>query len=164
MRSRLIIVFVLFVALTTTYAETNFSGIWKMDPGKSDWGPVTPPTEAKYVVRHIGSKLSFNYVQDGNISRVDITPDNEERITSTTEETAVWTRAYWTGNVLVLQSRERKRFGTQAATGASWESRWSMSEDGRALIIDRKIRNNRAEVVQHVVYDKQPLTRSSQEN
>jgi hypothetical protein len=157
MRNRSIIVLFLFMALTCLYAQPNFSGIWKMDPEKSDWGPQTPPLSAEYVVRHIGAKISFNYSQDGTITRVDITPDNEERITSNTEDTAVWTRAYWSGNVLVLESRERKRFGTQAATGASWSSRWSLSEDGKELIIERTIRNASGEATQRMVYRKQPL-------
>ena len=157
MRNRSIIVCFVLLAIACAFAQPNFSGIWKMDPTKSDWGPQTPPQSADYVVRHIGSKISFNYTQDGNVTRVDITPDNEERITSTTEDTAVWTRAYWSENVLVLESRERKRFGTQAATGAGWTSRWSLSEDGKELIIERTIRNNSGEATQRMVYTKQPL-------
>jgi hypothetical protein len=159
MRNRSFIFAVIIVAFIYAYAQPNFSGIWKMNPEKSDWGPQTPPQSAEYVVRHIGAKLAFNYTQDGNVTRVDITPDNEERTTSTTEDTAVWTRAYWSENVLVLESRERKRFGTQAATGAGWTSRWSLSEDGKELIIERTVRNNSGEAKQRMVYTKQPIPR-----
>ena len=145
------------VLIATAYAadKPNFSGIWKLDLAQSEFGPQTPPNEAQYVIRHVGSKLSFNYTQDGNTSRVDITPDNEERITSSTTDANTWTRAYWSGRSLVLESRERRKFGTQPATGTGWTSRWSLSEDGRQLIIERTLRSSDHEAEQRIVYVKQ---------
>lgn len=128
-----------------------------MDPDLSDFGPQTPPQSSEYTIRHVGSKVSFNFEQDGKISRVDITPDNEERITSSTEEANTWTRAYWSGSMLVLESRERRKFGTQAATGAGWTSHWSLSPDGKQLIIERTVRNAGYEAKQRIVYVKQPV-------
>lgn len=154
---RLICFVFCFVALACAAEQPNFSGIWKMDSEKSDWGPQTPPHSVEYVIRHVGSKISFNYTQDGTTSRVDITPDNEERITNSNGEFATWTRAYWQGSVLVLEARERKRFGTQNYVGPTWTSRWSLSTDGKELIIDRTLRNAGAEAVQRVVFTKQPL-------
>ncbi len=156
MRRTLILVLFL-MAIANAADKPNFSGIWKLDPAQSDFGPQTPPNDAQYVIRHIGSKLSFNYTQDGNTSRVDITPDNEERITSSTADFNTWTRAYWSGNTLVLESRERRKFGAQPATGAGWTSRWSLSTDGKQLIIERTIRNGIAEANQKLVYGRQPL-------
>ena len=140
------------------FAQTpNFSGIWKMDPTQSDFGPQTPPASAEYVIRHIGSRISFNYTQDGVTTRVDIMPDNEERVTSSTEETNMWTRANFSNGVLVLESRERRKFGTQPATGTGWSSRWALSEDGKQLIIDRTLRSANAEAHQKVVFVRQPI-------
>jgi hypothetical protein len=133
-----------------------------MDGEKSDWGPQSAPMSVEYVIRHIGSKISFNYTQDGNTARVDITPDNEERITSTTEENATWTRAYWAGDVLVLEARERKRFRTQGNVGPSWTSRWTLSADGQQLNIDRTIRSAGDQLVQHLVFTRQPLPQKGQ--
>src|SRR5437879_3745758 len=152
MRTYLIVICLLLVGLSFAAAQPNFSGIWKMDAEKSDWGPVSAPVSVEYVIRHVGSKISFNYTQDGMTSRVDITPDNEERITSTTAENATWTRAYWSGDVLVLEARERRRFGTQTNVGPSWTSRWSLSSDGQQFIIDRTIKNGSEAAVQHLVF------------
>ncbi len=163
MRVRIVIVLLLFMQLSFAAAQPNFSGIWKIDPEKSDWGPQTPPKSVEYVIRHIGSKISFNYSQDGDVSRVDITPDNEERITSTTPELAVWTRAHWEGDVLVLEARERKRFGTQGNGGASWTSRWTLSGDGQVFTIDRTLRNAGAEATQHLVFTRQPIPPKEQQ-
>ncbi len=157
MRIRLLLVSFLLIAACWAADTPNFSGIWKMNLEKSDFGPQTPPQSAEYVVRHVGSTVAFNYTQDGTTTRVDLTPDNEERITSTTAETAVWTRAYWSGNALVIESRERKRFGTQGNTGVSWTSRWSLSPDGHQLLIERKIHTADGDIVQHVTYERQPI-------
>jgi hypothetical protein len=151
---------VVLMAAACIAAETpNFSGIWKLDPSKSDFGQQIPPQSAEYVVRHVGSTVAFNYTQDGKTTRVDLVPDNEERVTSTTEETAIWTRAYFSGNVLVIESRERRRYGTQAANGVGWSSRWSLSPDGGELIIERKIHTPDRDLDQHVVFTRQPLKR-----
>ncbi len=157
MRIRLFLIPMLLIAALGFAADTpNFSGIWKMDLSRSDFGPQTPPQSAEYVVRHVGATVSFNYTQDGKTSRFDLTPDNEERITSTTAETAVWTRSYWSGNVLVIESRERQRFGGKGA-GLGWSSRWSLSPDGKELLIERKIHTPDGDIDQHVVCVKQPL-------
>lgn len=155
-------VVIVLVAVVCMAAETpNFSGIWKLDLSKSDFGPQTAPQSAEYVVRHVGSTVAFNYTQDGKTTRVDLIPDNQERVTSTTEETAVWTRAYFSGDVLVIESRERRRYGTQAANGVGWSSRWSLSPDNGQLIIERKIHTPDGEIAQHVVFDRQPLKNTS---
>jgi hypothetical protein len=163
MRSFGYLLLIVALAVSSWAVETpNFSGIWKLDLDKSDFGVQTPPQSAEYVVRHVGATIAFNYTQDGKTSRIDLIPDNEERITSTNEETAVWTKCHWSGNVLVIESRERRRFGTQAGIGMGWISRWTLSPDGHELLIDRKLHTPGGEVEQHVVCVKQPLDKSSQ--
>jgi hypothetical protein len=153
----LLIPMLLLAALCAAAGTPNFSGIWKLDPSKSDFGPQTPPESAEYVVRHVGATIAFNYTQDGKTIRVDLTPDNEERITSENAETAVWTKSYWSGNVLVIESRERQRFGTQGGIGVGWTSRWSLSPDGKELTIEKKIHTADGEFSQKVVFVKQPM-------
>lgn len=160
---RRLVLFFFLVIVVSSFAQTtpNFSGVWKMDPELSDFGPQTVPSSAEYVVRHVGGKISFNYTQDGSTTRTDLIPDNDERITSSTEETATWTRAHWSGQVLVIESRERRKFGILATTGAGWTSRWSLSPDGQQFIIERTIRNNIYETKQRIVFVKQSLNKSS---
>mgnify|MGYP005826976301 CR=1 FL=1 len=146
-----------FIAVGVAAETPNFSGIWNMDAAQSDFGPQEPPQSSEYVIRHVGSKLSFNYSQDGKTTRVDITPDNEERITSSTEEFNTWTRAHWSGRMLILESRERRKSGTQAATGAGWTSCWTLSADRNTLTIERTVRSGAYEAKQKIVYLRQPI-------
>ena len=59
----------LLLAAYCAAADTpNFSGIWKMDPARSDFGPQAAPQSAEYVVRHVGATVAFNFLQpDGRI-------------------------------------------------------------------------------------------------
>ena len=162
MRFRTLLIVVLLSALACAAAQPNFSGVWRIDAEKSDWGPQPAPMQVEYVIRHVGPTIAFNYKQDGRMTRVDIVPDNEERITDTTEEMATWTRAHWSGDVLVLEARQRKRFGTEGVIGASWTSKWTLSDDGKQLIIDRTLRAAGAEASQHLVFERQPLPPKTQ--
>lgn len=161
MRIRLLLIPFLLIATVLAAQTPNFSGIWKMNLEKSDFGPQTPPESAEYVVRHVGATIAFNYTQDGKTTRVDLIPDNEERITSETDESAVWTKCYWSGNVLVIESRERGRYGAKAVSGIGWTSRWSLSPDGHELLIERKLHTPEGDVSQRVICDKQPLKNTS---
>jgi len=161
MRIRFLLIPFLLITAALAAQTPNFSGIWKMNLEKSDFGPQMPPESAEYVVRHVGATIAFNYTQDGKTTRVDLVPDNEERVTSETDESAVWTKCYWSGNVLVIESRERGRYGAKTASGMGWTSRWSLSPDGHELLIERKLHTPDGEVSQRVICDKQPLKNTS---
>lgn len=160
---KLIVVF-LFVATPFVFAQTaNFSGIWKLNLDKSDFGAQVAPNSVEYVIRHIGSKISFNYTQDGTTTRVDLIPDNEERVTSSNAETAIWTRCHWSGDTLLIESRERRKYGLQTATGTSSTSKWSLSDDGREFIIERTLKSALYETQQKLVLVKQSLKQAQPE-
>jgi hypothetical protein len=128
----------------------NFSGYWKMDPKKSDFGGMGGPVSAEYVIRHVGSKLVFDYTQDGRTSRVEIIPDADERVTESAGEIETLTRAYWSGPVLVIEARQRPR--SPSTPAVKWTSRWSLSEDRQMLTIERHISTPVGDSDQKVVF------------
>ena len=132
-------------------ARPNFSGIWKMDPKKSDFGGMGAPLSAEYVIRHVGSKLVFDYTQDGRTSRVEIIPDADERVTESAGEIETLTRAYWSGPVLVIEARQRPRSPSSSAA-VKWTSRWSLSQDRQVLTIERHISTPVGDSDQKVVF------------
>jgi hypothetical protein len=119
-------------------AKPNFTGVWKMDPEKSNFGGATAPASAQYVIRQTGATVMLQYTQDGHSSRVDLVPDGAEHVTETTPDAETWTRAYWSGNVLVLESRS-KPLSASSRPLIQWTSRWSLSPDRKALTIQRRI-------------------------
>jgi hypothetical protein len=132
---------------------TNFSGYWTLNPEKSDFGGAPAPDSVKYVIRHIGARLTFDYTQETKTSRVDITTDGQERVTDSNDEVEIWTRAYWEGPVLVFEARQKARPG-HPAPGIKWTSRWKLSPDGQSLSIDRLIRAPQGQLAQNLVFNR----------
>ena len=132
--------------------QPNFSGYWKMDPAKSDYGPQDPPQNAQYTVRHVGAKLTFDYTQDGKTNRIEIVPDNEERVVDSNGENDIMCRAYWQGKTLVMEGRERQKNGQP--TDRKWVSKWTLSDDGQAVHINRHITLADHEADQSLVFVK----------
>ena len=150
------------VAAQTEAGRPNFSGIWKMDPESSQFGPAAAPQSAQYTIRHLHATLTFDYTQDANTTRVEITPDNEERMTDEVGEMQTWTRAHWEGGELVLEARQKYRQPREGAPPVRWTSRWSLSPDRKVLTIRRRILTPSGPFEQVLVFRKQrPATQVS---
>jgi hypothetical protein len=148
----------LLLALTLLAQPTptpNFSGYWKLDAEKSDFGGAPVPGSARYVIRHIGAKLTFDYTQESKTSRVEITTDGQERMTDSNADTELWTRAFWEGPVLVFEARQRPR-PAHDAPAIKWTSRWKLSPDSQTLTIERQITGPQGEQLnQLLVFDRE---------
>ncbi|HEX9121641.1 MAG TPA: hypothetical protein VF840_13980 [Terriglobales bacterium] len=152
-----VLVFLLIVtatALAQTPAKPNLTGTWNMDPEKSSFGGLEAPQSARYLIRHLGSKLEMQYEQDGHITRVDVTPDGEEHVLETGPDTENIARVYWSGAVLVFEGRI-KPMASSNALPVKWTSRWTLSPDKKVLTIDRHIAAEQTSVDQKVVFEKQ---------
>ncbi len=134
--------------------KPNFTGKWKLNAEKSDFGGIQRPDSAGYVIRHSGANLSLDYTQDGHNSHVDIISDGDERVTESNPDTEIWTRVFWAGPVLTFESRQKAR-PAHESPGVRWTSRWSLSPDGKVLIIQKHFTSPDGELTQKLVFDKQ---------
>ncbi len=125
-------------ALAQTASKPNFTGAWKLDAEKSNFGGLTVPASAEYIIRQTGSTVMLQYTSDGRSSRVDIIPDGSEHLTETAADSETWTRAFWSDKVLVIESRS-KPLSSSSRPLISWTSRWSLSPDRKVLTIQRRI-------------------------
>jgi hypothetical protein len=141
-------------ALAQTPAKPNLTGTWNMDLEKSSFGGLEAPQSARYLIRHLGSKLEMQYEQDGHITRVDVTPDGEEHVLETGPDNENLARVYWSGAVLVFEGRIRPMASSNALP-IKWTSRWSLSPDKKVLTIERHIASQQEAVDQKVVFEKQ---------
>jgi len=148
------VVLLALAAVAQIKPAPNFSGYWKMDAEKSDFGGAPGPASAGYVIRHLGAKLTFDYIQDSHTSRVEITTDGQEHMTDSNDEAEVWTRAYWDGPVLVFEARQKAR-PAHPASGIKWISRWALSPDGQVLTIDRRITAPQGELHQVIAFNRE---------
>jgi len=143
-----------FTAAAQTKPSTNFSGYWKLNPQKSDFGGAPAPDSAGYVIRHIGARLAFDYTQELKTSRVEITTDGQERMTDSNDEAEIWTRAFWEGPVLVFEARQKAR-PAHPASGIKWTSRWKLSADGQTFTIERQITAPQGQLTQVLVFNRE---------
>jgi hypothetical protein len=141
------------VAAAESKETPNFSGYWKLDTEKSDFGGITAPTFAGYTIRHVGAKLAFDYTQESQTTRIEITTDGQERMTDSNPEFEVWTRAFWEGSVLMFEARQRPR-PAHENPNVKWTSRWKLSPDGKVLTIERQITAPQGQLNQVLVFNK----------
>jgi hypothetical protein len=132
----------------------NLTGIWNMDKEKSSFGGLDSPQSARYLIRHLGSKLEMQYEYDDRTTRVDIIPDGQERVLETLPDSENMARVYWSGSVLVFEGRIRPMSSSNALP-VKWTSRWTLSADKRVLTIDRHLASQQATADQKVVFNKE---------
>lgn len=138
----------------TAQKQPNFSGAWNLNLDNSELGPMPRPDSAHYVIRHSGANLSLDYTQDEKKTHADLITDGDERVTDSNPDTEIWTRVYWAGPVLVFESRQKAR-PAHASEGLKWTSRWSLSEDGKTLAIQKHFTTRDGEFDQKLLFDKQ---------
>jgi hypothetical protein len=132
----------LFLAVMLSIAaaadtKPDFSGEWKLDPAKSDFGPMPMPDKVvqknthKDPVLEVEStqvdgaserKLSMSYRTDGTPTKGKI---GENEVTST---------ASWDGSVLAIESK--LIIPTRTLT---FKERWTMAEDRKSMTIVRVV-------------------------
>lgn len=134
--------------------QPNFSGRWNLNLEKSELGPMPKPDSGQYVIRHAGANLTLDYTQDGKTTHAEITTDGEERVTDSNPDTEIWTRVYWAGPVLVFESRQKAR-PAHESQGIKWTSRWSLSDDGKTLALQKHFTTPDGEFDQKLLFDKQ---------
>ena len=152
-----------FTGAAQNKPATNFSGYWKLNPEKSDFGGGQAPASAGYVIRHIGGKLTFDYTQESHTTRVDITTDGQERMTDSNADAEIWARAFWDGPVLVFEARQRPR-PAHEVPAIKWISRWKLAADGQTLTIERQITGPPGQLTQVLVFNRETKETSKNDN
>ena len=134
--------------------QPNFTGTWNLNLDKSELGPMPRPDSAHYDIRHSGANLTLDYTQDSKKTHAELTTDGTERVTDSSPDSEIWTRVYWAGPVLVFESRQKARPAHQAEP-LKWTSRWSLSDDGKTLAIQKHFTTRDGEFDQKLLFDKQ---------
>ncbi len=146
----------LLSTLGAAQEHPNFSGNWKLNPDKSSFGAIPPPDSLTYKIQHEGATLLLDFDQDGKKAHLEFTTDGQERVTdSSNPESEIWTRVYWAGPVLVFDARDKAR-PAHESRGIKWTSRWTLSDDGKTLAIQKHLSIPQGETDQKLIFDKQP--------
>jgi hypothetical protein len=159
------VLMVAVAALTTacvTFAQQkpNFSGTWKLDVNKSDFGPVPGPTSQTEVISQNGDTITINvtavtdegkqytikFVADGK--EVSVSPDSAAAHPAP-EVTMQSVSTSWDGPVLVVN--QKLTYGGDPVTGSS---RYSLSPDGKVLTVDSNYASQLGDATRTFVYEK----------
>lgn len=135
------------------YAKSNFTGEWKLNVSKSDFGPMPAPTSMTQTITHEDPKLKVHRKQSGDQGEREDEPDYLTDGTETTNEirgNPLRSVAKWDGDTLVIETK-----GSFNGNEFSVTDRWSLSEDGKALTIKRHFSSSMGEGDTTVFLDKQ---------
>jgi hypothetical protein len=141
------------LALVSTQAPAtpNFSGDWKMNAAKSDFGGLPAPSSMVRTITHAEPSLKIVETQRSDMGDQSTTRAytiNGSPTTFTSQGAEVRTQAEWTGATLLVTS-------SVEAVGVTFKDRMTLSADGRILTSLVHITSPQGEVDINIVFDKQ---------
>lgn len=132
--------------------KPNFSGNWKLNAEKSDFGPMPKPAKIDYVLTHKDPELkvkSTAVTQAGEvINEVKILTDGTE-FTNELHGQQIKGTAKWEGQILVVTQK-----ATMQGTEIVVVTRWTLAEDGKSLTQEVSISTPQGELKQTAVLDR----------
>jgi hypothetical protein len=145
----------LFLTAIQAQAAPNFSGEWKMNNAKSDFGPTaqTAPELLTRSIKHNDPVIEISTHQKGAqgeaTTQLKYTTDGKECVNKLPQGDAKGT-AKWQGVNLVIES-------TRVAQGTEIKARetWTLSEGGKILTILNHVTLPQGELDLKYVFDKQ---------
>lgn len=146
-----LLVLTTFVGTAAAADKPNFSGEWKMNAAKSNFGGLPAPSAVVRKVTHAEPSLVIVEDQTSDLG----TQSATRKYTTDGKETSfeangaeVKGSAVWDGNAIVVNS-------TVDAIGVRFTDRMTVSEDGRTLTSAVHIASPQGELDLTIVFDKQ---------
>jgi hypothetical protein len=132
--------------------QADFSGKWKLDPAKSDFGMLPPVESQTNVIEHKDPKLKITSTVKGaqaeRTTESNYTTDGKET-TNTQGPREIKTVAKWDGKKIVMVSK----FEMQGAE-IELNDTYSLTEDGKGMTINRSFKSPMGEGTQTLVFTK----------
>jgi len=143
---------VCLLAVTPAMAKTDFSGTWKIVLDKSDFGPMPPPEKVEQIVEHKENDLKVNVTQAGQQGEIklELNYSTEKETTNTFRNAPMKSTAKWDGDKLVVVSKIEFQ-GNEIVI----QETWSLEEEGRTLVMDRKLNTPQGDLEMKHVFSKQ---------
>jgi hypothetical protein len=141
--------------------KPNFSGTWKLNVDKSDFGPVPGPSVQTDVIEQNGQNIKINVSAETEAGKKEFTvtyvTDGKEVALSADapaahpapEVTLESISAAWEGATLVVN--QKLTYGDQPVTGVS---RYTLSPDGKVLTISSEYASQMGDASRTFVFEK----------
>lgn len=140
-------------APTTSGPKPNFSGTWKLNVQKSDFGPLPGPESETDVIDHNDPKIKMAVVRKGDQGEqkydLDLTIDGQEE-THKLGDQDIKTTANWDGSALMVLTKL-----TFQDNDVLIKSAYTLSPDGKTVNVAAHLSSAMGEADQKLVFDKQ---------
>jgi hypothetical protein len=143
----------LLLCAAMAQAKPNFSGDWKMNPAKSDFGQMPAPTSMVQKITHNDPDLKVvttSVSERGEFTNnLAYTTDGKE-CTNKGRMGETKSTLKWDGDTLVIESKADFQGNAVTIT-----NKWTLSEDGKTLTVNSHFASSMGEGDSKVVYEKQ---------
>ena len=152
-------VLALAVAAGTAAAadKPDFTGTWKLDASKSDFGQMRAPDKMERVIDHKDPVIKIKTTQStpngDRTSETSYTLDGKEQKQESQRGVVSFTPK-WEGASLVIDIKRTMTIAGEKVEGSGYE-RWSLSPDGKAMTVDSKMVLPSGEMAMKAVFVKQ---------
>jgi len=141
------------VAVVQAQAAVDFTGTWKVNASKSDYGPMPPPDTMVEKIVHKEPSIKVNIAQTGGQGDMNYdmayTTDGKE-CTNTFMGNDFKTTLKWEGDVLVGDTK-----GSFDGNDFTANDKWALSDGGKTLTVTRHIATGGGDFDIKLVFDKQ---------
>lgn len=141
------------VAVVPAQAKSDFSGTWKVNTGKSDFGPAPPPDSLVSKISHQDPSLKVNIVQTGGTGDMNYdmvyTTDGTECVNHVAGN-EFKSALKWEGDDLLIDTK-----GAFEGTDFTAKDRWTLSDGGKTMTVTRHISTGEGDIDMKLVFDKQ---------
>ena len=132
--------------------QPDFSGKWKLDTAKSDFGMLPPVDSQTTVIEHKDPKLkvtsAIKGAQGDRTTESNYTTDGKET-TNTQGPREMKTVAKWDGKKIVMVSKFEIQGSEVEVTDI-----YALAEDGKGMTIDRAFKSPMGEGTQKLIFTK----------
>jgi hypothetical protein len=145
----------LTLAFGVAYAQAkpNFSGTWKVNVAKSDFGAMPGPDSRTDKITHADPDLKVHVAQSSQMGELNYdatyTTDGKES-TNSLSGNVFKSTVKWDGDDLSLETK-----GSFNGNEFTAKDRWTLSEDGKTMTVQRHLASALGETDQKVVFEKQ---------
>jgi hypothetical protein len=134
-------------------AKPNFSGTWKVNVAKSEFGAMPAPDNRTDQVTHAEPDLKVHVTQGSQMGDMNYdaayTTDGKES-TNTANGNVFKSTVKWDGDDLSIDTK-----GSFNGTEFTAKDRWTLAEDGKTMTVQRHLASAMGETDQKIVYEKQ---------
>ncbi|MGD0365159.1 MAG: hypothetical protein ABSC93_30115 [Bryobacteraceae bacterium] len=139
--------------LVQAQAKSDYSGTWKANTTKSDFGPLPPPDTMVEKIAHEDPSLKINVAQTGGSGDATYdmiyTTDGKECVNHPGGN-EFKTILKWDGDDLTAETK-----GSYEGTDFTAKDRWTLADGGKTLTVTRHISTSMGEFDQKLVLEKQ---------